>query len=344
MNKSEKNFVITISFLLLVLAVLINYHHNSEEIKKERIEIEGEIAQKEKFYERERKIESAKQNSKRRTYTEQNYNTEDDTFENTYIKNIPVNPPTPLSYKSREEVLNSRTHYVMNSIFRNPDYRPSNEVFEMVESNKPWVSNKQCKNKHNNESDIEGPSEEARFINNPEVLVAIEYAFYGHYCDNLKPKFIESQFPYSITYDRNKNEITTKQTYLPYCDSNGKLWYGLKGINARDLGYKYAYLDLEKSTFKPHFKESINISNSIVEFQDFLHVGGSCGVPGGCNNGSPDQPPLNFYYPCTGEEGVRAKNRTLYIKFWKERPNSPQQTPDITQKIIIRSVKVPPGE
>ena len=65
MNKSEKNFVITISFLLLVLAALINYHNNSEEIKKERIEIEEKIAQKEKFYERERKIELAKQNSKR---------------------------------------------------------------------------------------------------------------------------------------------------------------------------------------------------------------------------------------------------------------------------------------
>ncbi len=325
MNKSEKFFVLTIFFLIITLWLISMQHTTITNDKTEDIIFKQQEQNKET-----KKVQVPLKQEKQTTDNQ--------------IKIININSATPLSYKTKEEVYTNRKHYVMNSIFANDNYEPSDEVFGQVEGNKPWVSTKICKYKDNNYSDIEGPSEEARYINNPEVLVAVEYAFYGHTCENYYQKFVNSQFPIKISYNEEKKEITNEYTYLPFCDSKGNVWYSFKGLNARDLGYKYAYLDLEKSTFKPHFKEEVNISNSIIEFQDFIHVGGSCSIPNGCNNASPNQPPLNFAYPCTGEDGIRVKNRALYIKLWKERPQSSDQEADITQKIIIRKLKLPQGE
>ena len=253
------------------------------------------------------------------------------------IINIPVNRPVPLSYKTKQEVLDLRKHFVDKSIFKDPNYEPSEEVFGQIEDNKPWVSIKECKYKSTNQADIEGQSEESRFINNPALLVAVDYGFYGSSCE----KYLERHIPYpketpeSISYDKSKNEITVVYEELPYCNAKGKTWYILKGLNARDLGYKYGYVDMNKTNFKMHFTEKDNISNSIVEFVDFIHTGGSCGVPGGCNNASPDTPPLNFRHLCGGKNDRLGKNRTIYIKLWKNKPSSPLQEADINEKIII---------
>ncbi len=253
---------------------------------------------------------------------------------------IPFNNPSKLSYKSKEEIYELRKHYVSKSIFANPDYEPSDAVFGQIESNKPWNSMKQCIYRSTNLSDIDGISEEGRYINNPELLVGVEYAFYGDYCEDRKSEELLYSRPLGITYDKEQKEIEVLFGGLPYCTYNGKTWYNFKGLNARDLGYKYAYIDKEKSTFDLKYVEQVNASNSIVELQDYIHVGGSCKHPGGCNNGSPNQPPLNFYYPCANGNAKVEKNQTIYIKLWKNRPNSQEDTPDITEKIVIRNVWV----
>ena len=137
-----------------------------------------------------------------------------------------------------------------------------------------------------------------------------------------------------MVYNKEKNVIDVTFVSLPYCTKEGKTWYNLKGLNARDLGYKYAYIDREQSTYDINFVEDTNISNSIIEFQDYIHVGGSCGQESGCNNASPNQPPLNFYYNCGDNHKEYERNKTLHIKLWKNMPNSPAEPADITQ--IIR--------
>lgn len=305
--------------ILLIMAALLQfYSQEAIKIQKQETELSEKIK-------REEKQVPINKNTQRETEQTQNVT-------------IPVNQPIPLSYKTKQEIYEIRKNAIRNSIFQSLNYEPSEEVFGQIEDNKPWVSMKECKYKATGLSDIEGPSEESRFIINPELLVAVGYAFYGYSCEEKETKKLKSSIPSKIKYNKQKNEISVTYEGLPYCNSSNLTWYSFLGLNARDLGYKYAYIDKSKSTLDIQFVEEQNIGNSIIEFQDFIHVGGSCSHKEGCNNASPNQPPLNFYYPCTEGNGEPIHGKRIYIKLWKERPQSPEQEADINEKIIFKTL------
>lgn len=327
MKKNPAIFVFIFMFIctvLLAYAITCGIYAVKEYYEQKEIEKQKAIRQEQIRLE---KIKQQQEEKRRRTEQE----------EKNKIR-IPFNNPTHLSYKPKEEIYDLRKHYVNKSIFADANYEPSNEVFGQIESNKPWNSIKQCLYERTNKSDIEGASEESRYINNPALLVGVEYAFYDYYCGQRATEEIQYSRPLKITYFKDENTIEIVFGGLPYCTEMNRTWYSLKGLNARDLGYRYAYIDKEKSTFDLNFVEETNATNSIVEFQDFIHVGGSCGHESGCNNASPNQPPLNFYSPCEIKNGYWAKNKTIYIKLWKNKPNSPQDEPDIVQKLVFKRV------
>lgn len=245
---------------------------------------------------------------------------------------IDVQPPMSFSYKTKQEIYNLRKNAVAKSIFKNPNYEPSGEVFGQIEDNKPWVSMNACF--FGNKACITGDSEESRFVLNPTILVAIEYV-YGAYCTT--GQYIPNLQAKSIKYSKSKNEIVVTYDKLKHQTLDRNTEYSFKGLNARDLGYKYAYIDKEKSTYNLIFTDkNNNISTNIAEFQDFLHTGGSCGHEGGCNNGSPHQPMLDFEN--SHRDGTSYQNnKEIYIKLWKVKPNSPQDKPDIVERIIIEN-------
>ena len=243
--------------------------------------------------------------------------------------------PIPLSGKSKKEIYDIRKEYVKSSIFANQDYEPSEEVFGQIESGKPWISSNVCKNPKTHSMRISGRSEESRFIVNPNVLVALEYPFsFSNYPNeewcaddtiNMLPEILE--------YDGYKKEIKVYYRRLPFPTNDGFSFYQFNGINARDLGYRYAYVDMAKSSFKPVFTDSDNIGTRAVEFQNFIHLGGSCGVEGGCNNGSPRQSYLEFKQ---AETDYSYSNGEIYIKLWRNEPSSVKNDADLVEKIIIR--------
>ena len=241
---------------------------------------------------------------------------------------IAVNYPISLSYKTKKEVYEIRKKYVAKSIFASDNYEPSDEVFGMIVDNKPWQSLNICKN-NQREARVDGPSEEARFIVNPTMLVALEFPFTwgpgneADFCQNQ----INQLLPKKITYSKSKNEISVYYSMLPF-EADDVYFYQFNGVNAADLGYRYAYVDLNKSTYKPTFSQDENISNNIALFQNFIHLGSSCGVEGGCNNGSPRQQMLEFHV-YGKPEGM------IYLKLWLNRPNSYKDRADIVEKIII---------
>ncbi|MBR1461517.1 hypothetical protein IJ596_07820 [bacterium] len=241
---------------------------------------------------------------------------------------VTVNFPIPLSYKTKKEIYELRKRYVKESIFSSKDYKPSDSVFGMIEDNKPWISTNICA-KESGETYVDGASEESRFIANPTALVALEYPFNwdGRQDSSFYENPINQLIPLKISYSKSKNEIEVAYSRFPF-ESKAPYFYEFNGVNAADLGYRYAYLDLGRSTCKPKFDEKDNISNSVIEFQNFIHLGSSCGVAGGCNNGSPRQTYLEFhveeYSPCE-----------LYIKLWNSRPNSYRDKADINEKIIV---------
>ena len=260
---------------------------------------------------------------------------ETDTSINLKGTEIPYNYPVNLSGKSKEEVFELRKQYVANSIFADENYSPSEEVFGEIESGKPWIALNNCLDPETSASRTDGVSEEARFILNPSILVAVEHPFNFHE-DNLEwcTNKVNVMLPERVVFNEEKNEISIVYRQLPFVTNSGD-FYTFNGINARDFGYKYAYVDLSKSTFQPEFAHEENVSNTVAEFQNFIHLGGSCGVEGGCNNGSPNQPMLNFY---DTTEKFSDKSGVIYIKLWKNPPASPEDEPDITEKIIIEKL------
>ena len=247
---------------------------------------------------------------------------------------VTVNPPSALSGKSKSEIYKIRKEYVKSSIFARAGYEPSEQVFGAIENGKPWISANVCANPQTGLQGISGPSEEARFINNPTMLVAIEYPFIVHYTDSERCSSKRAELiPRKITYSKDKKEITVTYFHLPFTTNNNSSFYCFNGLNAVDMGYKYAYIDKSKSTYDVDFMNEDNLSTAVHEFQNYIHLGSSCRHEGGCNNGSPRQPFGEFKSNATK---YNYQNREIYIKLWKSMPKSPQAPADMTERIILK--------
>ncbi len=263
------------------------------------------------------------------------YKTKSKQVVNNFKKELKVNPPTELSYKTKDYIYKERIKYVADSIFANPNYYPSEAVFGQIIDNKPWISLNFCR-LPNGEARVDGLSEESRFINNPNILVALEFPYSLTQPDEndlkncKKPRY--QMVPQLVKYDEDKKEITVYYFRLPYLLDNMNSYYSFNGLNARDLGYNYAYVDTDKSTLIMDMRQENNITNEIISFQNFLHLGGSCRVEGGCNNGSPEQPQIDFKFTKAGYE-KSPKPPEIYIKLWKNKPLNPKTEPDIVERI-----------
>lgn len=241
---------------------------------------------------------------------------------------IPVRPMVALSGASREDIFNLRKDAVAKSPFAQENYRPLDATFGQIVSGKPWYALTLCRG--NDHAETNGLSEETRFINNPTALVAIvpSVMFFTEKDWCLKDNY--NALMQKITYDGENREITVTYLDLPL-EVKNRAPYQLNGLNARDLGYPYVYIDMERSTYKPSFREANNASVNVYKFRDFLHVGPSCDVPGGCNNGSPMQPEVSF----DKDPKSSRMPREIYLKLWKEQPSSPQDEPDLVERIVI---------
>ena len=249
---------------------------------------------------------------------------------------VEINPLISLSGKTRKEIFEIRKLFVQESIFHIPGYTPSAEVYGQIEDRKPWIANIIC-NRQGEPVPTQGPSEESRFINNPIILVGFESGWL-----QLKPNsFHLMQKPYCtspaanympkrIHYDADEKEITITYAKPQFFEPSWSGFFFFNGKNARDLGYDYAYLDLSRSRTQAKFAQPDNITNRVHKFQDFFHTGGRCRVPGGCNNGSPNQPELNF------NENFQARQKQVfYFKLWRKRPASPEDPADIYEKMVF---------
>lgn len=247
---------------------------------------------------------------------------------------VKVNQVVALGDKTKEEVYELRKKFVEKSIFSNMDYEPSEEVFGQIVTGKPWYSASVCVNS-TKPGKVGGLSEESRFINNPSVLVALEFPYNFRVLNDQKwcTSNVNNLIPKKIFYSKAKKIVTVVYERIPFRNSE-RNHYEFNGINANDLGYSFAYVDLNKSTFKPEFVNSQNISNKVSEFLDFIHVGFSCQLEGGCNNASPPQQELDFRVTNTQ---YTKHNGTIYIKLWKEYPSSVENEADMTEIIVLEN-------
>ena len=221
-------------------------------------------------------------------------------------------------------------------IFFQGKYDPrSSSVFRQIQEKKPWWGLKGLMCYGPGKLAIEGESDESRFIDNPFLLVTMEE---GHALVLLKNKgncplsypkptdilFDSDKMTFRVNYNASAHEKNIAHTAAHNHMKSPKMTYSFNGRNAVDFGMPYVYATNFKNL---HFIESNNLTTYIQKFKDFIHVGGSCGYPGGCNNGSPHQPPMDFQidrYPAS-----------ITFKLWKQKPTSVDEKADLLYEIKI---------
>ncbi len=237
---------------------------------------------------------------------------------------IPINPMSDLNYKTKDDIYALRKSFVEKTLFKNRKYVPSENVFGQIADKKPWLGIEAltCYGKGPNAH--KGLSEESRYINNPTMLIGLDRVSFDE-----KPKnqcsVVDYLMPVKINYSKDENTIKVEFEVSEYKGDLGKNFL-LKGLNAKDLGYPYAYADNTKNLV--FIQPDVNISTNIHMFKDFIHLGQACGVKGGCNNGSPFQKELNFT--------VMKYPATIHFKLWKKMPKDKDSDGDINYLIILK--------
>lgn len=250
------------------------------------------------------------------------------------LRELVINPPQEYNYLSKKAIYKIRKGYVESSVFARSDYQPHEAVFGQIESNKPWwgLPNFAC---HDGDPSY-GVSAVSRYLNNPNLLLApmMIYGYRGeqgreHFCNADYTKYL----PTGSYYDpQNRMIFTTYNLHREVID-NPQLFSGMNkdayflsliGMNARDAGYEYVNISKLKNI---DMVESYNATQHIYMLQDFIHVGGSCGLEGGCNNISPHQPELDFY--------VKDLPAAIEVKLWKSEPQKTSSPVDFTYVLVF---------
>ena len=241
--------------------------------------------------------------------------------------NIRINDPIELDFLSKEEVYALRKKYVNRHPYLiNGSYLPSEQLFGGIVSGKPWWGLEGVFCKGDGRRSIDGFSEETRFWANPFLLLGLDeckaFRMGGRPCFAVYPKPVSLSWCASerkavVTYDmsqflRQKEEVFGQAAGITLFVEN---------YNARDFGFSFVYAapDLSK---KVSDADGGRILKEPCALTSFIHLGQSCGYPGGCNNASPYQPQLYIR--------VDSLPATLYCKLWYKAPKDSGQPADFT--------------
>lgn len=240
---------------------------------------------------------------------------------------IAINAPVELDFLTREAVLQMRGTAVKQylALFAGA-YAPRSAVFGQIENHAPWWGIEGQFYYGAGIRSIDGPAEESRFILNPYMLVAAE--FNDWWINDLSESRIAG-FP----LDCRPRQLTWKPraayaevSYDAACiRRRQKPEFSLIAYNARDFGFDYIYVSYADS----QNVSKANAPTAAYANPQFIHRGGSCGYPGGCNNMSPVTPDIDDIHL----DGLPAK---VMVWLWREKPQSVAQVPDMRYAIHFR--------
>ncbi|MDD2689338.1 MAG: hypothetical protein PHT41_04230 [Candidatus Omnitrophica bacterium] len=248
---------------------------------------------------------------------------------------IVLNPTVELDFKTKKEIYELRTRYVMQypdlaGKLGKKNYVPSEEVFGQIIDARPWWGTVGQTFHGPGKRSIDGASEETRFLINPYLLVGLTPPNAHIVNDpNIAPAAIFPE-PFELKWDVVQATATVKYDVSTFWDRARQYHFPeaqdhsleLIGYNAEDFGFKYLYIEAAKSR-----NVSVAAGSNVVQLKQFIHCGPSCGYPGGCNNMSPYQPELRI---------TANTPATLYLKLWRKMPSSYTQQPDMNFIIEMR--------
>jgi len=257
---------------------------------------------------------------------------------------IPIQPPAELDRLSRAEVLELRRREVeRHGVLMRAPYKPVMAVFGGIVDRRPWWGIVGQFYIGPGPNSIEGPSEETRLVLNPFLLVAPEFfgltlwvrgAGMWRAQSLSRDQLHDPDFPFyvpareltwrpherraEVRYPVSKhlarlNRYTTSELRLEHAT------FDLFAYNARDLGLSHLLLSplLSRNLLKRPPPPA-----QPVPIRHFIHLGSSCGYPGGCNNMSPQTPELNGYV-------ISALPARAHLLLWSQ-PPSKDQPPDLS--------------
>ena len=252
---------------------------------------------------------------------------------------IEFNQLTDYDGYSKTDIYNLRKKYVNRSMFKSDNYEPNEDVFGRLQDGKYWLGteNLRCRAIPNDAAHIStGDSYVSRLINNPAFLVGVDLSMGWNTPEPEKYRVCSDKkmllIPNSISYSRDLNMITA---VIPV----NKIVIGvespyiLNGLNARDLGFKYGYV-FNKENIEFANKTS-SIDKELYTFKDYLSVGGSCGIEGGCNNIFQRHNNLMFYFGDEYRLRLDSTRAIIDFKLWKEKPVSVLSKPDMYYRLIF---------
>lgn len=240
---------------------------------------------------------------------------------------IAINAPAELDFLTRDAVLQMRGKAVQQYLALLPGaYTPRPAVFGQIEDLRPWWGIEGQFYHGTGIRSIDGPAEESRFILNPYLLVAAE--FNDWWIRDLSESRLAG-FPLECPPQQllwKPREAYAEVSYDAACiRKRQKPEFSLIAYNARDFGFDYIYVS---------YADSQNVSKANAPLAayanpQFIHRGGSCGYPGGCNNMSPVTPEIDDIHL----DGLPAK---AMVWLWKGMPKSVAQAPDMRYAIYLR--------
>lgn len=240
---------------------------------------------------------------------------------------IAINAPAELDFLTRDAVLQMRGTAVKQYLaLLAAAYMPRSAVFGQIEDLKPWWGIEGQFFHGGGIRSIDGPSEESRFILNPYLLVAAE--FNDWWIKDLSESRIAG-FPLicppqQLTW--KPRDAYAEVSYDAACiRRRQKPELSLIAYNARDFGFDYIHVS---------YADSQNVSKANAPLAayanpQFIHRGGSCGYPGGCNNMSPVTPDIDDIH-------LDALPAKVMVWLWREKPQSVAQVPDMRYAVHFR--------
>ena len=209
------------------------------------------------------------------------------------------------------------------------DYRPAHAVFGQMEDHLPWWGTLGNFYYGPGEQSLAGPAEESRFILNPYLLVAAEVHSYWDPNVISESAARQPDFPLYCAPSQLRWQPRAAQAEVSYstqCVQQApSRFFDLIVYNARDLNLSYIYVS---------YADSLNIAKfdpptSPYAIPQFIHRGGSCGYPGGCNNMSPPTPDIDALE-------VTGFPAQVVTWLWTRKPASLDTAPDMVFVIHFR--------
>lgn len=247
---------------------------------------------------------------------------------------IPLHPLEDYDFKSKADIYELRRRRVNeHPAIAGAGYKPSEAIFGEIVDGKPWWGIDGLIFQGPGAHSIDGMSRESVVLGNPFLLVGVGEPT-GHIVPGWSGPPAESVFPTPLELTYAADMKSAKATYLVsnylgYLDTirSGLLPahpVHLKVYNARDFGFEFVHLDAGRS----RNVQAGRTTGRAVRIKQYIHMGGSCGHPDGCNNMSPSQKELDV--------NVWTTPATVVMKFWRKEPMAVSEEADLTFELEMR--------